>query len=452
MAGASERYRGARHGGTRHGGTRSGTVAYVNARLVDPASGLDTPGALIASDGTIADFGPRLFSDAPPPSVEVVDCRGMILAPGLVDMRTQLREPGEEHKETIGTASAAAGAGGVSTMVCLPNTDPAIDDVAGVEFIARRAREVKATKVFCYAAATKGLQGRELTEMGLLAETGALAFTDGTRAIANSRVMQRALNYARTFGLLIVQHPEDPALAENGVMNGGEMALRLGLRGIPPVAEVMTIERDLRLVEATGGRYHAAHVSTAAAVDAIRRAKARELPVTCDTAPPYFTLNETAIGDYRTFAKLSPPLRTEDDREAIVEGLADGTIDAIASDHAPHDQDSKRVPFAQAENGIAGLETLLPLSLALVHKGRLGMVDLLGKLTGGPAGILGLAEGRLRKGGPADLVLIDPDRPWRIDPDAFLSKSKNAPWDNLPVQGLAMRTVVEGRVLHDRLA
>ena len=213
----------------------------------------------------------------------------------------------------------------------------------------------------------------------------------------------------------------------------------------------MTIERDLRLVEATGGRYHAAHISTKEAVEAIRRAKEREMPVTCDTAPPYFTLNETAIGEYRTFAKLSPPLRTEEDREAIVEGLADATIDAIASDHAPHDQDSKRVPFAQAEDGIAGLETLLPLSLALVHKGRLGMAELLGKLTCRPADILGLGEGRLKKGGPADLALIDPDRPWRIDPDTFLSKSKNAPGDNLPVQGMAMRTVVEGRVLHDQI-
>ena len=441
MAGASKHY----------GGERAGTVAYVNARLIDPATGMDEPGALVTSGGVIADLGPRLFSDAPPPSVEVVDCKGLILAPGLVDMRTQLREPGEEHKETIGTASAAASAGGVSTMVCLPNTDPVIDDVAGVEFVARRAREVKATKVFCYAAATVGLAGRELTEMGLLAETGAIAFTDGTRAIAGSRVMLRALSYAQTFGLLIVQHPEDPDLAANGAMNGGEAALRLGLRGIPRIAEVMTIERDLRLVEATGGRYHAAHISTKEAVEAIRRAKERELAVTCDTAPPYFTLNENAIGDYRTFAKLSPPLRTEEDRDAIVAGLADGTIDAIASDHAPHDQDSKRVPFAQAEDGIVGLETLLPLSLALVHKGRLGMADMIGKMTCGPAAILGLEEGRLRRGAPADLVLIDPDKPWRIDVDAFLSKSKNAPWEDMPVQGMAMRTVVEGRVLHDRM-
>jgi dihydroorotase len=334
-------------------------------------------------------------------------------------------------------------------MVCLPNTEPVIDDVAGVEFVARRAREAKATKVFCYAAATKGMAGSELTEMGLLAETGAVAFTDGVRAIADARVMQRALSYARAFDLLLVQHPEEPSLAASGVMNSGEMSMRLGLRGIPAAAEVIMIERDLRLVEATGGRYHAAHVSTAAAVDVIRRAKERELPVTCDTAPPYFTLNETAIGDYRTFAKTSPPLRTEQDRLAVIEGLADGTVDAIASDHSPHDQDSKRVPFAQAAYGIVGLETLLPLSLALYHNGRLPLIDVLRKLTATPADILRLPLGRLAKGSPADLVLFDLDRPGRIDVDGFRSKSKNSPFDDLPVQGQIRRTVVEGRTLYE---
>ena len=433
------------------GPERAGMVAYVNARLVDPATGLDEPGALVTNGGVIADVGPRLFNDLPPARVDMVDCRGFVLTPGLIDMRTQLREPGEEHKETIETASAAASVGGISSMVCLPNTDPVIDDVAGVEFVARRAREVKATKVFCYGAATVGLEGRELTEFGLLSDIGALGFTDGTKAVANARVMLRALNYAKTFGQLIIQHPEDPTLAENGVMNGGEIALRLGLRGIPRIAEVMMIERDLRLVEATGGRYHAAHISTKEAVEAIRQAKERELPVTCDTTPPYFTLNELAIGNYRTFTKLSPPLRTEEDREAIIEGLVDGTIDAIASDHAPHDQDSKRVPFAQAADGIVGLETLLPLSLALVHKGHLDLPSLIAKLTTGPADILRLAEGRLKKGRPADIVIIDPDKPWRINVEEFRSKSKNAPYEDMPVQGRAVRTVVEGRVLHDEL-
>ncbi|MCZ6863798.1 MAG: dihydroorotase, partial [Alphaproteobacteria bacterium] len=380
---------------------------------------------------------------------ESIDCGGKCLAPGLVDMRVQLREPGHEHKETIESASQAASAGGITAMVCLPGTDPPIDDVSVVEFIARRAREVKATKIFCYGAATKGLGGTELTEMGLMAETGAVAFTDGTKAIADAQVMRRALLYARTFGLTIIQHPAEPALANAGVMNAGEIATRLGLSGIPPVAEVMMVERDLRLVELTGGRYHAAHISTGAAVEAIRRAKAGGLAVTCDTAPPYFTLNETAVGEYRTFAKIDPPLRNEADREAVVEGLADGTIDAIASDHAPHDQDSKRLPFAQAAFGVVGLETLLPLSLALHHKGALPLLDLLAKLTVRPAEILGLPLGRLAKGGPADLVLFDPDAPWRIDPDIFRSKSKNSPFEDMPVQGRALRTVVAGRTLYE---
>ncbi|MEJ2119735.1 MAG: dihydroorotase [Alphaproteobacteria bacterium] len=422
-------------------------TAYLNARLLDPASGLDTKGDLLTVGAEIADLGPGLFKDGTPKGAVVVDCAGNCLAPGLVDMRVQLREPGDEHKETIETASAAASAGGITAMVCLPNTDPPIDDVAVLEFVARRAREVRGTKVFCYGAATRGMEGAQLTEMGLLAESGAVAFTDGTNAIANAQVMRRALLYARTFDALIVQHPEEPTLAKDGDMNAGEVALRLGLSGIPPVAEVMMIERDLRLLETTGGRYHVAHVSTAAAVEAIRQGKARGLNVTCDTAPPYFTLNETAVGDYRTFAKVDPPLRAEADREAIVEGLADGTIDIIASDHAPHDQDSKRLPFAQAAFGIVGLETLLPLSLALVHKGRMGLNDLLACLTTKPAELLGLPLGRLAKGAPADLVLFDPDRPWRIDPDQFRSKSKNSPFDDAPVQGRALRTVVAGRPL-----
>ncbi|HEX7007140.1 MAG TPA: dihydroorotase [Alphaproteobacteria bacterium] len=426
------------------GGAR---VAYVNARLLDPDSRLDVPGALLTEGSQIADFGPRLFAEGVPEGIEVVDCGGRCLAPGLVDMRVQLRDPGEEHKETIATASDAAAAGGVTAMVCLPNTDPVIDDVAAVEFIARRAREVRGAKVYCYAAATRDLAGSELTEMGLLSETGALGFTDGTKAIANARVMQRALLYARTFGALIVQHPEEPALVQDGAMNAGEVALRLGLSGIPAVAEVMMIERDLRLVEMTGGRYHAAHVSTAEAVAAIRRAKDKGLNVTCDTAPPYFSLDENAVGEYRTFAKLSPPLRAESDRAAVAAGLADGTIDAIASDHSPHDQESKRLPFAQAEFGAVGLETLLPLSLALYHKGEMSLLDVLARLTVNPARVLGLPLGRLARGAPADLVLFDLDRPWVVNADKFRSKSKNSPFDEWPVQGQVIRTVVAGRTL-----
>lgn len=423
-------------------------VAYVNARLIDPASGLDATGALLTEGEAIADLGPGLFAQGVPEGIEVVDARGLCLAPGLVDIRVQLREPGEEHKETIASAGAAAVAGGITSMVCLPNTDPVIDGVAGIEFIARRAREVKRAKVYAYAAATKGLLGKDITEIGLLSEAGAVAFTDGVRAISSARVMRRALSYASAFDALIVQHPEEPSLAENGVMTEGEIATRLGLAGIPTCAESMLVARDLRLVELTGGRYHVAHVSTAETVDVVRRAKARGLKVTCDTAPPYFALNELAVGDYRTFAKLSPPLRSEEDRRAVIAGLADGTIDAIASDHSPQDQDSKRLPFVHAENGGIGLETLLALSLELFHNNQMTLPEVIARLTHAPARVLGLQAGTLAKGRPADLLLFDPTRPWVVQESTIRSKSKNTPFERRPVQGMAMRTVIDGRAVH----
>ena len=423
-------------------------VAYVNARLLDPDSGLDAPGGLLVEGERIADVGAGLFAGGAPEGVETVDCGGRCLAPGLVDMRVQLREPGEEHKETVESGSRAAAAGGITALVCLPNTDPVIDDVAVVEFIARRAREVKLVKIFAYGSVTRGCRGENLTEMGLLQEAGALGFTDGLRAVADSRVMRRALSYAGGLGALILQHPEDPALARGGAMTEGELATRLGIPAIPAAAEVMMVERDLRLVELTGARYHAAHLSTRAALDAVRRAKKRGLKVTCDTAPPYFALNETAIGEYRTFGRLSPPLRSDDDRRAVEEAIVDGTIDAIASDHAPQDQDAKRLPFTQAEPGTVGLETLLPVSLELHHQGRMSLLDVLARLTCRPADILGLPLGRLRKGAPADLVLFDVERPWRIDADALRSKSKNSIFDRRPVQGSVLRTVVDGRPVY----
>ncbi|MBF0166800.1 MAG: dihydroorotase [Alphaproteobacteria bacterium] len=424
-------------------------TAYINVRLLDPASGLDAMGAVLTEGEEIVDFGPGLFRASAgwrvPSGIQSVDGKGACLAPGLVDMRVQLREPGEEHKETLKTAGEAAVAGGVTSMVCLPNTDPIIDDVASVEFVARRARKVGLVKVYPYAAATKGLAGKELAEYGLLAQAGALAFTDGVHAVADARVMRRALSYASTFDLLIVQHPEEPALALGGAMNSGEMATRLGVPSIPAEAEVIMLERDLRLAKAAGARYHAAHVSTAEGIEAIRRAKARGVRVTCDTAPPYFALNELEVNGWRTFAKLSPPLRDESDRMAVAEGLKDGTIDAIASDHAPQDQDSKRLPFAQAAFGGVGLETLLAVSLELYHNGAMTLLEVLAALTTKPAGILGLKAGRLEKGAPADLVLFDPNRPWKVVADNFRSKSKNSPFDGRPVQGRVLKTIIDGR-------
>ena len=424
-----------------------GRVAYKNARLLDPASGLDVVGGLLTDGTTVADLGPRIFNGGLPEDAAIIDCNGLCLSPGLIDMRVQLREPGAEHKETIESASRAAAHGGITSMIALPNTEPVIDDVAVLEFVARRARETKLVKVYAYGTVTRGLKGRELTEFGLLTEFGAVGFTDGLTAVADSQVMRRALSYSRTFGQVILQHPEDPALA-SGAMNEGEVATRLGLAGIPAAAEVIMVERDLKLVELTGGRYHVTNVTTAAALEAIRRAKQQGLSVTCDTAPHYFTLNEHAVGDYRSFAKVSPPLRGENDRQAVEEGLADGTIDAIASDHSPHDQDSKRLPFAIAEPGIVGLESLLPLSLQLYHNGRLGLLDVLSKLTTGPAAILGLNGGSLARGAAADLTLFDLDKPWQIDPDAFQSKSKNSPFTDYPVQGLVRRCVVDGRCIY----
>jgi len=431
--------------------TASGLVAYINARLVDPAGGLDGKGALLINGEIIADVGPGLFQGGVPSGIDVVDCQGQVLAPGLVDMRVQLREPGEEHKETLRSAGEAAVAGGVTSMVCLPNTDPVIDDVATVEFVARRARKNGLAKVFPYAAATKNLEGKELSEIGMLAEAGALGFTDGTRAIKNALVLRRALAYAANFGAMILQHAEEPTLAEGGVMNEGELATRMGLSGISPAAEAIMLERDMRLVAMTGGRYHAAHISTAEGVAIIRKAKAAGLKVTCDTAPPYFALNELAVSDYRTFAKLSPPLRSEADRQAIVAGLVDGTIDVVASDHAPQDQDSKRLPFALAEFGGVGLETLLAVTLELFHNGHMSLIEALGLVTHAPAEILGLPSGRLKVGHAADLVLFDPTRAWKVVPDQFRSKSKNTPFDGRPVQGVVLRTVIDGRTVfkHD---
>ena len=416
-------------------------TAYINARLLDPTSGLDSPGGVLTDGETITDFGPKLFDKKPPKEAEVVDCGGKCLAPGLVDMRIE-----------IGNLAATVGAavsGGVTSAVCLPNTDPVIDDMSVVEFVALRARKQGMAKIYPYGAVTKGLAGKELAELGLLAESGAVAFSDGVHAVADTQVMRRALSYASTFGLMIVQHPEDPSLAAGGVVTAGETATRLGLFGIPTEAEVIMVERDLRLCELTGGRLHIAHVSTGAAIEAVRRGKDRGVNVTCDTAPPYFALNETAIGDYRTFAKLSPPLRSEDDRQTVVQGLKDGTIDAIASDHTPRDEESKRLPFAQAAPGGIGLNTLLAISLELHHNGHMDLLDVLKLITSSPADLMGLKAGRLEKDGPADLILFDPDEGWKVDADALPGKAQNSPFDGRPVQGRVLRTVIDGRTVFE---
>ncbi|MEQ8504459.1 MAG: dihydroorotase [Rhodospirillales bacterium] len=425
-----------------------GRVAYVNARILDPAEGWDGNGGVLTDGESIADAGPGLFDTGVPEDAKVIDCEGACLAPGLIDIRAHLGEPGEEQKETFATAGRAATAGGVTSLLCLPDTDPCIDDMSVVEFVARRARMAGLAKVYPYGSVTKKLAGNELAELKLLNDSGAVAFTDGTRTISDPLVMRQALSYAATFGLLICQHPEEPSLARDGVMNQGENATRLGLAGIPREAEIIIIERDIRLVEMTGGRLHFANISTSESINVIRRAKDRGLDITCDTAPPYFALNEHAIGDYRTFAKLAPPLRDENDRQAIVQAIADGVIDCIASDHTPQDEESKRLPFALAASGGIGLETLLPMTMELYHNGHLTLLRALELITNAPATLMGMEAGRLKAGAPADLVLFDPDRSWKVNADALNSKSKNSPFDGRPVQGLVLRTVIDGRTVH----
>jgi len=427
-------------------------LLFRAGRVIDPASASDRVEDVLVEHGVIVDRGVDLLPGDllgnPPPGVEVIDATGLCLAPGLVDMRAQLREPGEEHKENIASASAAAAAGGITTLACLANTEPVIDEPSLIELVARRGAEAGRVRLHAYGAITRGRAGKQLTEMGLMTAAGAVGFTDSPRSVADAAVLRRALGYARTFDQLILNHPEEPALAAGGAMTEGEIATRLGLPGIPAAAEVIQVERDLRLVELTGGRYHAGPLTTASAIEAVRAAKRRGLPVSADTAPHYFALNETAIGDYRTFTKVSPPLRSEWDRRAVVEGLRDGTIDAIASDHAPHDQESKRLPFHQAEFGMIGLETLLPLGLELVHNGFLSLAELVARVSTNPARILRRPGGTLAKGAAADLVLFDPAKPWRIDEKAFLSKSKNSPFDGRPVQGRVIGTWLAGRRVH----
>jgi len=414
----------------------------VNARLIDPASGLDAPGALLVRDGAILDHGANLGT---PEGAVVVDASGAVLAPGLVDLRAALGEPGTEHRETIASAAQAAAAGGITTLCALPDTDPPLDDPALIQFVIRRGELTGSLTVLPYAAATAGCAGNEISEFGLLKEAGAIAFTDGRHAIGNARTMRLALSYARAFGSFVVQHPEDPALAAGGAATEGERATRMGLPGIPVAAEAMMVARDIALARITRGHVHFAHISTGAALDLIRAAKAEGLSVTCDTAPPYFDLNETAIGEYRTYAKLSPPLRDDADRLAVVAALKDGTIDAIASDHQPRDADDKRLPFAQAEAGGAGLATLLGVTLARVHGGDLTLPQAIELLTARPAKLLGIEAGTLRKGAPADLVLFQPERGWRVEAGKLPGKAQNTPFDGRALEGKVIGTWKAGR-------
>lgn len=424
-------------------------ILLANARIVDPSRDQDFSGDLLIADGVIREAKRGIGAAGVPEATEVVDCRGRIVAPGLIDMRAFVGEPGAEGRETIASASQAAVAGGVTTIVCQPDTEPAIDDPTIVDFIQRRARDTGIVHVHPMAALTKGLKGQEMTEIGLLKAAGAVAFTDGARSVTNAQVMRRALTYGRDFDVLIVHHTEDPHLTGEGVMNEGEFAARLGLIGAPPAAETIVLERDMRLVALTGGRYHAASVTCAESLDVLRRARDAGHAVTASASINHLALNENDVGSYRTFFKVSPPLRAERDRRALAEALAEGLIDVVVSDHNPQDVETKRLPFAEAAAGAIGIETMLAAGLRLVHGGEVKLLTLLKALSSRPAELLGLPGGTLRPGAPADVVVIDPDVPWVLDRDTLKSKCRNTPFDEARMQGRAVRTIVAGRTVYE---
>ncbi len=424
-------------------------IALLNARLVDPARESVVRGGLFAKDGVIAGVGPEVTRDQIPEGARLVDCAGDVVAPGLMDMRAYVGEPGAEHRETIASASAAAAAGGVTSLVMRPDTHPPVDDPAVVDFILRRARDDAKVRIFPSAALTKRLEGREIAEIGLLAEAGAVAFSDGLRSVADAQTMRRAMTYARDFDALVAPVCEDPSLQGEGVVAEGLRASWLGLPGVPREAETVALDRDLRLVALTGARTHFQMISNRLSIEALRRARATGLAVTCGVSINNLTLNELDVGDYRTFLKLSPPLRDEDERLALVEALNEGVIDVICSDHDPQDVETKRLPFAEAATGAIGIETMLSASLRLVASGHLSLPRLIRAMTLKPAQILRLPVGRLAVGAPADVIRFDPDEPFVLDPADLHSRCRNTPFDAARLEGRVKLTLVAGRVAHE---
>lgn len=428
-------------------------VAFINARLVDPEAGVILNGGVFVEDGLIVEAGARVTAANVGARTQVIDCAGDIVCPGLIDMSAFVGEPGATHRETMATASLAAAAGGVTTILARPDANPPVDGAAAVDYLKRRARDTARVRVLPVAALTRGLHGKEIAEIGSLRDAGAIAFSNGPYSVASAQVMRRALTYARDFGALVIHHAEDAELARAGVMNEGEFASRLGLPGVPAEAEAIVLDRDMRLVALTlagqdiAARYHAALVSTRLSLDIIARAKAAGLPVTCGVSINHLTLNETDVGDYRTFLKIAPPLRSEEERLALVDAMASGLIDVIVSDHNPQDVEAKRVPFSEAEYGAVGLETMLAAGLRLVNAGRVTLPRLIAAMTISPAQIVGLPQGRLTAGAPGDLIRFDPDEPFVVDAARLRSRSKNTPFDDARLEGVVKATMVAGRLV-----
>lgn len=423
-------------------------LAFVNARLVDPKSGYDGPGAVLIAEGVFADVARKPDFGGLSSDVEVIDAAGALLIPGLVDIRVKTGEPGAEPKETLKSAALAAAAGGVTTMVVQPDTSPAMDEPAVIDFILRRARDIELVHVYPAGAATKGCEGQRMAEIGLMREAGCLYVTDADRPIVDSKVMRRVLSYAKAFGALVAHRPADPWLSAGAAASEGEFSARMGLPSVPAIAERIMLERDLALVELTGAPFIVDQVTTAGALESLARARAKGLPVTATTSINHLSFNEIDIGDYRTFCKLDPPLRSEDDRQAVIEAVASGLIQVIVSAHAPAPAEDKRLPYDEATPGAVGLQTLLPALLAFHHEGRIPLIDLIRAVTCAPADLLGLASGQIARGAPADLVLCDLNAPVVIDADKLISKSKNSPFDGRRLQGRVLRTLVDGRTVY----
>jgi len=419
------------------------TLFFENARLIDPEALTETTGNVVVDGGIIAAIG-QMHA---PAGAQVIDCGGMCLAPGIVDVGVKIGEPGERHKESFRTAGLAAARGGVTTIIARPDTTPAIDTPETLEFVTRRAAEAP-VRIRHMAALTKGRDGREMTEIGFLMDAGAIAFTDTDHVTTDTKVLSRAFTYAKSLGALVMCHPQEPGLSKGAAATSGKFASLRGLPAVSPMAEQMGVDRDLALVEMTGVRYHADQITTARALPALARAKQNGLPVTAGVSVHHLTLNEFDVGNYRTFFKLTPPLRSEADRMAVVQAVAEGLIDIIGSMHTPADEESKRLPFEEAAAGAVGLETLLPAALRLYHAEQIGLPQLFRALALNPARLMGLPQGRLSEGSPADLVLFDPDAPFVLDRFTLASKSKNTPFDGARMSGKVLATFVGGVQVH----
>lgn len=417
------------------------TIFVQNARLIDPEAGTDTIGNLLIEDGIIKALG----DIAAPEGAEVIDANGKCLAPGLIDWGVKIGEPGERHKESFRSAGLAAAAGGVTTIIARPDTNPAIDTPEMFEFVTRRASDASPVRIEHMAALTKGRDGREMTEFGFLLDVGAVAFSDGFRVVTDTKVLSRAFSYAKSLGALVINHPQEPILSKGATNTSGKFASLRGLPAVSPMAERMGLERDLALVEMSNVRYHADQITTAKSLPALARAKDAGLDVTAGVSIHHLTLNEFDVGDYRTFFKMTPPLRSEEDRLAMIEAVASGLIDVIGSFHTPADEESKRLPFEEAASGAVGLQTLLPAAMRLYHAGQLDLPQIFRAMSLNPAKRLGLPQGRLSVGAPADLVLFDADAPFVLDRFKLLSKSKNTPFDGAKLEGKVLATFVGGK-------